>query len=168
MSRVALEDHTGPDKLLGALAGGLVVSCQAELGASLDVATGAALMASCAACGGAVGIRTNGPDSVRAVRSVVSLPVIGLHKVQGERRMTITPSIELARGLAEAGAEIIAAEFTADTGTDVPERIAAFREVGVRVMADISTFEEGVAAWVAGADLVGTTLSGYTDRKSVV
>ena len=55
--------------VLEALRGGLIVSCQAARGKSLTGADMMAKMARAAEMGGAVGIRANGPEDVRAIRA---------------------------------------------------------------------------------------------------
>ena len=79
----------------------------------------------------------------------------------------ITPTLSHAQAVAAAGADIIAIDATARPRPD-PGSLADFisaihRETGCPVLADISTFSEGVAAAAANADMVSTTLSGYTD-----
>ncbi len=154
--------------VLARLDGGLVVSCQSDFASTLGVAAGDAAMAVSAASGGAVAIRTHGVESVAAIRQVVELPVIGIQKVAGPRRRIITPSDDQVFALARAGATIVAVEFTQETATDRPDRIRALRDAGLIVMADVSTYDEGIAAWTAGADIVATTLSGYTPYSSTV
>ena len=71
-----------------------------------------------------------------------------------------------AEAIAKLGVEIIALDATIRPRPDGPavnELIARVKkELNGLVMADIATFEEGVAAAKAGADIVATTLSGYT------
>ena len=154
-----------PDAILRRLRGGLVVSCQAPAGDPLHGPAFMAAMARAAVLGGAVGIRADGPDDVRAVSEAVDVPVIGLWK-QGAEGVYITPTVDHAGAVAEAGAEIVAIDGTGrprPDGSTVPEVVAGLRRThGCLVMADVSTIEEGVAATAAGADLVATTLSGYT------
>jgi N-acylglucosamine-6-phosphate 2-epimerase len=127
-----------------------------------------AAMARAAAAGGAVAIRANGPQDIAAIRSVVALPIIGIYKVDlPGLGIRITPDIEHARAVAAAGASIIALDATdraRPDGMDAADRIALVRrETRLPVMADVSSLEEGLMAEAAGADLVATTLAGYTN-----
>jgi N-acylglucosamine-6-phosphate 2-epimerase len=127
-----------------------------------------AVMAKAAQAGGAAGIRANGVGDIIAIRSAVNLPVIGIYKEDLPGfDVRITPSLKRAREVAAAGAEIIALDATQRPhldGLDLPERIRTIhQELGCLVMADISTLEEGLNAEIAGADLIATTLSGYTE-----
>ena len=125
-----------------------------------------AAMARCAEIGGAAGIRANGPSNIKAIKEAVSLLVIGIYKIIcAGSEPYITPTFEAAKEVAKAGADIIAVDATLRphaNGLSAHELIAQIKTLGLPVMADISTCEEGVAAEEAGADIVATTLSGYT------
>ncbi|WP_214326331.1 N-acetylmannosamine-6-phosphate 2-epimerase [Nonomuraea sediminis] len=145
--------------VLEAIRDGLVVSCQAPEGHPLRRTSVIALLAECAERGGAVGVRINHPDDVRAAKALVRVPVIGLTKVaRPEARPLITPTLELASELVAAGADLVAVEAT--SSASLVKLVRA--ELGVPVMADVSTLDEGLRAWDFGASLVSTTLSGYT------
>jgi N-acylglucosamine-6-phosphate 2-epimerase len=152
------------------LRNGLIVSCQAHGDHPLRDTRIIAALAECAERGGAAGIRADGPEDVAEIKRRTSLPVIGIYKqALTEERFLITPTLDHARKLAEAGADLIALEATFENRPDDRELgnlLGSVRaELGVPVMADISVFEEGVRAWESGADLVGTTLSGYTRQS---
>jgi N-acylglucosamine-6-phosphate 2-epimerase len=149
------------------LKGGLIVSCQARPGEPLYDSRIMAAMAQSVISGGAVGIRANTPSDIRAIRAVTALPIIGLYKlVSPDSEVYITPTFTAAQQIAEAGADIIALDATPrkrpgnETVSDLINKI--HNQLHKPVMADISIFEEGIAAEQAGADMVSTTLSGYT------
>jgi N-acylglucosamine-6-phosphate 2-epimerase len=153
--------------LLEQLRGGLIVSCQAEMGEPLYGSAHMAVMAAAAALGGAVGIRANAPEDIAAIRRMVTLPIIGIYKLDiPGYTVRITPTLESATAVARAGADIIAIDCTSRPHPESFHRDEHIRRIheqtNLAVMADISTYEEGLAAQVAGADLVATTLSGYT------
>ncbi|KGN30867.1 N-acetylmannosamine-6-phosphate 2-epimerase [Knoellia sinensis KCTC 19936] len=152
-------------ELVEALRDGLIVSCQAYPGEPMRSPDTMTRVALAAARGGAVGIRAQGLEDIASIRAAVDLPLIGLWK-DGEDDVFITPTLEHAVAVAEAGAHIVALDGTSrrrPDGRSLAETIAAVHgTTGALVMADCSTFDEGIAAAAAGADLVGTTLAGYT------
>ncbi|MBE3583591.1 MAG: N-acetylmannosamine-6-phosphate 2-epimerase [Limnochordaceae bacterium] len=152
------------------LRGGLIVSCQAPAGDPLRDSRIMAAFARAAELAGAVGIRANGAEDVAAIRQAVRLPIIGINKQQlSGYPVYITPTLEAARQVVKAGADLVAVDATPRRrpgGLSPAQLIAVIHEeLGVPVMADISTYDEGMAAAEAGADVVATTLSGYTEES---
>lgn len=150
--------------------GGMIISCQALPGEPLYVEEKSImyLMARAAKQAGTKCIRTNSIRDVIAIKEETGLPVIGLIKQVYEGYDSyITPTMKEIDALVEADADIIALDCTMRTrgdGTTINEYLAQIREKypEITLMADISTFEEGVNAWKCGVDLVSTTMSGYT------
>jgi N-acylglucosamine-6-phosphate 2-epimerase len=144
----------------------LIVSCQALPDEALFGSEIMAKMAMAASQGGAKAIRANTPVDVSAIKESVDLPVIGLYKeVLPDYPIIITPTLKHALAIAEAGADVIAIDAT-DRPHPEGDLASFIEKIHARshclVMADISTVAEGIAAEKAGADMVSTTLSGYT------
>jgi N-acylglucosamine-6-phosphate 2-epimerase len=147
--------------------GRLVVSVQAAPDSPLAAPEHLAAIARAVVAGGAAAIRTEGVAAVRAIREAVAVPVIGLVKrrVAGSD-VYITPGLEDAQAVAEAGAKLVAVDATerprAD-GTGGAEFVAAANaELPGRIVADVDARGPGRAAAEAGAVAIATTLSGYT------
>lgn len=154
------------DSFISQVKGQLIASCQALPNEPLHGAEIMARMAVAAQQGGARAIRANTPVDIKAIKQVVNLPLIGIYKENIEGfNVYITPTIEHALAVSEAGAEIIAIDATNQPrpSGDLGDFIKEIQEnTGCLVMADISTYEEGIAAEKFGADMVSTTLAGYT------
>jgi N-acylglucosamine-6-phosphate 2-epimerase len=159
------DHHKDLQAFIERVRGHLIVSCQALPDEPLHGAHIMARMALAAQQGGAAGIRANGADDIRAIKSTVDLPVIGIFK-DGDIGVYITPTFGHARAVSDAGADVIALDATLrprPDGSTSAEIIRAIHdELGKPVMADVSTLEEAIAAQNAGADIVAPTLSGYT------
>jgi glucokinase-like ROK family protein len=155
-------------KSIDALRNSLVVSCQASPGDPLENVDALRRIALASIQGGAAGLRLNAPDCIASVRRDTNIPIIGIKKAYLNGRLRITPDFASAVELAEAGADIIALDCTdrlwpgGDPWQQLLERIQG--ELHLPVLADIATLEEALAASARGADLIATTLNGYTER----
>ncbi len=149
--------------MLETLEGSLIVSCQAETDHPMRDTEMIARLAASALLGGATALRINSQVDVRAVRASTGVPIIGLDKQQGVRRSVITASPGQASDLVAAGADIVAVDSTFEIVDDIAAHLSRVAEAArVPIMADVSTLDEGLRSWDAGAAFVGTTLAGYT------
>jgi N-acylglucosamine-6-phosphate 2-epimerase len=152
---------------LNALQGQLVVSVQADEGSPLLRSDFIVAMAECALLGGAAGLRLKSAEHVAAMRNRTGCAIIGLTKTTRiDTDVYITATAAEAVALANAGADLVAVDATLRPRPEsFASIVAEIHKTGALVLADIATLEEARVAKADGADMVATTLSGYTQAS---
>jgi len=147
---------------------GLIVSCQVPDDTAINTPEFIAAQALTVIQAGAVAIRAQGIENVKAIARVVDVPIIGLVKrFDDECPVYITPSVSDVIELEKAGASIVAFDATGrlrPNNQTLKDFITQVRlETNVLLLADVDSVESAIAAQDLGCDAVATTLSGYTD-----
>ena len=122
--------------------------------------------------GGAEILRVAGARDVRNAKKLGAF-VIGLTKPEKlpenwKEVVYITPTLTEVKELIDANADIIAFDGTLrkrPNNCTLQEIIECIHNAGKLAMADISTLDEAIACTKYGADIVSTTLSGYTKES---
>lgn len=155
---------------LNRIKGTVVVSVQAMPSEPLYLEKCMVAMMKSVITGGAGALRVAGARDVRNAKRLFDVPVIGLTKPNvipknWKEIVYITPTIKEVIELVEAGADIIAFDGTQRKRPNNEKIQDLIKYIHINkkfAMADISTLEEGIKAQEAGADILSTTLAGYT------
>lgn len=157
--------------VLDSLKGKIVVSSQAMPDEPLYKEECMLAMMASVVNGGAGALRVAGARDVRNAKRF-GIPVIGLTKPdklpENWREIVyITPGLEEVRELIDAGADIIAFDGTSrkHRNCTLEQIIETIHAAGRLAMADISTIQEGMNCSELGADIISTTLAGYTKES---
>jgi len=154
------------NEIISKLKHGLIVSCQAEGDSPFNSPVGVTMFAKSAIAGGAVGIRSEGIEKTKMILESVNVPVIGLIKSKfDDGSVRITGSFSEVDELSAIGCPIIAIDgtFRKRDGLSGPEFIRRIKtQFNALIMADIANEDEAMECEQSGADLISTTLNGYT------
>jgi putative N-acetylmannosamine-6-phosphate epimerase len=114
-------------------------------------------------------LRLEGRDTIQLIKGETGAPVIGLIKRRyPASEVYITPTRLEVDELLASGCEVIALDAThrpRPGGEQLRDLVRHIRDSGRLAMADCDDPESVEFALEAGADLIGTTLAGYTAAK---
>lgn len=154
--------------ILDRLRGGLIVSCQPVDNGPLDDPNIVSRFAESVLIGGASGLRIEGEENLRHVRTITDVPIVGLIKTdRPDTPIRITSTIADVDRLAHAGADIIAFDATSRTRPvsrrDIVNRIHQHKKLA---MADCSNYADAQHAVDLGCEILGSTMSGYVGNET--
>lgn len=120
--------------------------------------------------GGAGALRVAGVRDIQNAKKLFSVPVIGITKPEVipknyKEIVYITPTVQDVISVINAGADIVAFDGTVRKRPDGEKLENSIRYIHMNkrlAMADVGTLEDGIEANKAGADILSTTLAGYT------
>lgn len=148
---------------LDKIRGKLIVSCQAVSNGPMDYPEIITSMALAAEAGGAGGLRIEGIKNIKNLRPKTKLPIIGIIKRDSDDYdIRITPLIKDVESLAANGADIIGYDASSlKRPFPTFEIVKKIKEANLIAMSDCGNLEDGIRALDEGADILGSTLSGY-------
>lgn len=150
----------------------IIISCQASSGEPIYEENCLLSIIKSVINGGASGLRLAGVKDIEEIRKFSNIPIIGITKPDPlpenwKEIVYITPTFEDAKKISNAGADIIAIDGTSrkrpkENLAELIEKIK--QELKKPIMADCATLAEGLMCKLLGADIISTTLSGYTQE----
>ena len=145
----------------------LIASCQPIPKGPLDTSAFILASAKASIVGGAKALRIEGFKNLKIIKKNIKIPVIGIKKRNLKNfPVIITPLLSDVERLSMLGAEIIAFDATLRNRPVSTEKlISKIHSCKKIAMADCSNVIDAINAIENGADILSTTLSGYTSKK---
>ena len=145
----------------------LVASCQPITNGPLDTSSFVLASARASLIGGAKALRIEGFKNLKIIKKNIKSPVIGIKKrISQKYPIIITPLLSDVDKLANLGADIIAFDSTLrQRPYSIKQIISKIHYYKKIAMADCSSEKDAIIALDNGADIIATTLSGYTKNK---
>lgn len=147
----------------------LVASVQASDGSAVDDPETLLRLAKASLDQGVKVLRLQGVEHIRTIKAGTSAPVIGLIKQSYlGSEVYITPTHQEIKALLDLGCEVIALDGTKRPrpgDASLQDLIQTIHSHNSLAMADCDSPESARYAIECGADLIGTTLAGYTSDR---
>ncbi|GCF95654.1 putative N-acetylmannosamine-6-phosphate 2-epimerase [Enterococcus florum] len=157
------------EQILNRLNKSLIVSVQSSDQNPLCTKEHMVLLAECSAAAGCTNFRVDTPEHVEAIKKAIpEALIIGIWKADyPDSNVFITPTMKEVEALVACGVDIIALDGTHGLNPAGETTYKLIKEIKERypnvvLMADVATVADAMESQKAGADIVSTTLRGYT------
>ena len=144
----------------------IIVSCQPNEKGPQDKTNIIVSMAKTATLGGCGGVRVEGSRNIYEVKKNITIPIIGIIKRDLPKyEVRITPLLTDVDKIISSGADIIAYDATIRRRPfPTKEIVLKIKNANRLAMADCANLNDAKIAINEGADIIGTTLSGYIGK----